>query len=174
MQPSKVRSLLAVLPKHPSADDLAPVAEELARMCQQRAQPRKSLAMHLRNAKAAAPAAVVRDVSERVIELLDHSASIAPVPTSAVTGAWVDISEAARVLGLQRATLTERLKAPEYRYLYGWPYWDRHRWWFSTSALDPASRVEFLARLPKREPDAHVAMLPPWCARQGAAADAPD
>lgn len=137
----------------------------------QRAQPRKSLALHVRNAKGVVAKAVLNQISERVIELLDRGASAPQAPSRAVTGAWVDISEAARVLGLQRPTLTERLKAAEYRYLYGWPHWDGHQWWFSTHAIDPATRVEFLARLPKREPDAHVAMLPPWCSRQPVAGD---
>jgi hypothetical protein len=173
MQSSPVRSLLSALPKHPSPDDLTPVVEEIARACRQRAQPRKSLAMHIRNAKGVVAASILHDISERVVELLDQGASIAPAPARAVSGAWVDVSEGARVLGLQRATLTERLKLPEYRYLYGWPHWDGHQWWLSTQALDPATRVEFLARLPQREPDAHVAMLPSWCSRQPGAADAP-
>ncbi len=173
MQSSPVRSLLAALPKRPSPEDLTPVVEELARACQERAQPRKSLAMHVRNTKGVVAASTLHDISERVVELLDRGASIAPSPARAVSGAWVDVSEAARVLSLQRATLTERLKQPEYRYLYGWPHWDGHQWWFSTHALDPATRVEFLARAPKCEPEAHRAMLPSWCSRQQAVGDAP-
>lgn len=175
MQPSDVRLRLAALEQQPSADDLTPIVEVLERACRQRAQPRKSLAMHLRNAKGTAAPSVLREVSQRVIELLDRGAPVAPAPTGAVNGAWVDVAEAARILGLQRATLTERLRQSDYRYLYGWPHWDGHQWWFSTPALDPGTRVEFLSRLPNREPDAHVTMLPPWCSRQQpVAADARD
>lgn len=173
MQSSSFRSLLATLPKHPSPDDLAPVAEELARACQGRAQPRKSLALFLRNAKDVAPAAVLRAISEQVIEMIERQITATPAAVPMLQAVWLDINEAARVLVLHRATLTERVKLPEYRYLYGWPYWDGHQWWFSPTALDPATRVEFLARLPKREPDAHVAMLPTWCVRQAAEQETP-
>lgn len=174
MKSSNVHALLTALPKCPSPDDLTPVVEALARACAQRTQPRKSLAMHVRNAKDAASDSILREVSERVTQLLDRGAAITPVLTRPVIGAWVDISDAAIVLGLHRETLTERVKQPKYRYLYGWPFWDGHQWWFSTPAIDPTTRVEVLARLPKHEPDAHAAMLPLWCSRQTVAADAPD
>ena len=171
---SCIGALLGALPTRPTGGDLDPVVEELARACQQRAQPRKSLALHLRNARGLAPAAVLGEISERVIEVLDRRACLPAAPRPTIAGAWVDLPEAARILGLQRATLTERLKAPEYRHLYGWPHWDGHQWWFSSAALDPAARAEFMARLPGREPAAHAAMLPPWCRRQDAAPEAID
>lgn len=172
MHSSKLRALLGALPKSPSTDDLSPVAEALAQACGTRAQPRKSLVLYLRNVKNAAPAAVLGALSDLVIESLDRASCVASTTIPATSGAWIDVSEAARVFSLQRATLTERLKLPDYRHLYGWPHWDGHQWWFSSVALNPDTRIEFLARLPKREPDAHVAMLPPWCVRQRAAPEA--
>ncbi len=130
--------------------------------------------MHLRNAKDAAPASILQEIWRRANEALESGAVIKPTPTRQITGALVDISEAAMVLGLQRETLTERVKQAKYRYLYGWPFWDGHQWWFSTPAIDPAARAEFLARLPKHEPDAHVAMLPSWCSLQTLVGDAPN
>jgi hypothetical protein len=167
--PSPIHARLAALPARPSADDLAPIADELARACRSRAQPRKSLALHLRNAKGAASPAVLRAVADLVVESLDRTAGSPVAISPVVNGAWIDVSEAARILGLQRPTLTDRLKLPEYRLLYGWPFWDGHQWWFSSVALAPDTRVEFLARMPKQEPAAHVVILPPWCVRQAGA-----
>lgn len=172
MKSSKVRALLTALPKSPSTADLGPVVEELASACSERRQWRKSLALYMRNAKDVAPARVREEITRCVTEVLDSGALIKPTPTRPITGALVDISEAAMALGLRRETLTERVKQPQYRYLYGWPFWDGHQWWFSTPAIDPATRAEFLTRLPKHEPDAHVAMLPTWCSPQSVAADA--
>lgn len=172
MKSSKLRALLTALPTRPSATDLEAIVEELVRACSERRQWRKSVALYMRNAKDAAPQSVLEAISRRVTEHLDSGALIKPAPARPVTGALVDINEAAMVLGLRRETLTERVKLPQYRYLYGWPFWDGHQWWFSSPAIDPGTRAEFLARLPKHEPDAHVAMLPAWCARQTVAADA--
>lgn len=139
-----------------------------------RAQPRKSLALHLRNAKNATSPAVLRAVADLVIESLDRTSSAPAGGPPALIGTWIDVSEAARILGLQRATLTDRLKLSEHRRLYGWPYWDGHQWWFSSVALGPDTRVEFMARMPMQEPAAHVAMLPPWCVREADAQPSTD
>jgi len=166
---SNFRSCLAQLPERPSGDDLTPVVEVLARLCQQRTQPRKSLAMHIRNAAHSAPAKVLEAIASRVTDLLERGSPPPAAPVASIGGTWMTISEAARILGLQRATLTDRLRDPQYRYLYGWPHWDGHQWWFSSAAVDPETRVGFLSRLPKSEPDAHANMLPEWCARQSSA-----
>ncbi len=137
-----------------------------------RAQPRKALALYLRYGKNAAPDAVLCAVKGMVVDLLEQPTLVPATNQPAVTGVWLNIAAAAGVLGLQRTTLTERLRQVRYRYMYGWPYWDGHAWSFSSAALDPASRAEFMARLPKQEPDAHVAMLPDWCERQAPEDDA--
>ena len=151
------------------ADDtsLATVADALAQACRERDQPRKSLASFVRSAKTDVPKRTLDKVWELTIERIDRMVYEAPTPARVPTGIWIDIAEAARILNLQRATLTDRLKQCKYRQLYGWPFWDGHQWWFSSRAVDPATRAEFLATLPAREPIAHVVMLPEWCERNG-------
>lgn len=168
MQSSSLRAVLAALPQNPTDADLAPAAAELASACRERAQPRKSLALYLRNAADAAPAGVLQSLSANVIELLERGAAEPAAAPPRITGPWADISEAAAALRTRRQTLLDRVKLVRYRRLYGWVFWDGHQWWFPVAALDSTTRAAYMATLPSKEPPAHVAMLPDWCEREPA------
>lgn len=168
MKCSFIKSLVPDIAGETASDTLlAPAADTLAQACRERDQPKKSLASFVRSAKADVPAQMLDRIHELTIERIDRMVFETPKPARLPTGTWIDIADAARILNLQRGTLTDRLKQRKYRHLYGWPFWDGHQWWFSSSAVDPATRAEFLATLPAQEPMAHVVMLPEWCERNG-------
>lgn len=166
MRPSSVGASLASLHQGSTDAELARIAVALAGACRERNQPRKSLALYLRNAARLAPREILDSLSRQVIDLLDQAVTEPAAIAPTVAAPWIDVSEAAAALRTQRKTLLERVKLVRYRHLYGWPFWDGHQWRFSAAALDPATHAAHMATLCSREPTAHVAMLPDWCERQ--------
>jgi len=168
MKCSFIKSLVPDIAGETASDTvLAPAADALAKACRERDQPKKSLASFVRSAKADVPPQMLDRIHELTIERIDRIVVASPAPAKSPSGVWLDIAGAAGILNLRRATLTDRLKQYKYRQLYGWPFWDGHQWWFSSMAVDPATRAESLATLPAREPIAHAAMLPEWCEQHG-------
>ena len=151
------------LAEEASHHDIEPVAHAIADRCRSALHPLKSLGAVLRHQRGF--------VSDELLNRLGASAASAiraDAIVSAVTHPtalpFIGIGEAARRLGVSAKSLAERLRDPRYRRLYGWPWWDGHQWFFSPAALDPAERSKHLDDLPYREPAAHAAMLPAWCA----------
>ena len=139
------------------------VARAIADRCRSARHPFKSLAAVLRHQRGTIPINVFDRLAAIAESALRHIKIESSVSVAAAIP-FVGLGEAARRLGLSAKTLAERLRDPQYRRLYGWPWWDGHQWFFSPAALDPAERAKHLADLPEAEPAAHAAMLPVWCA----------
>jgi hypothetical protein len=161
-----LRPRLAALPDHPTADELKPIARELARSCAAEQYPQKSLSATLRHLRPLVTDATLSALTELArTELSDSSPASHATPPQPAEG-FIGLAEASRRVNLAPTTLLERLREPRFRRLYGWPWWDGHQWTFSPDAVDPARRAQHLATLPDHEPSAHVDMLPPWCERE--------
>jgi hypothetical protein len=164
--PSHTSRILA-LPKAPTEQELETVAIAVAHDCAARSKPRVAAAtiwVHARRRDA--PLATVSRLEELVADRLNGGAAVLvrnePAP---VRGAFLHVEVAAVAYGLPAKTLAARLRRVSWRRLYGWPFWDGHRWQLPAPALDATERASFLARQPVDEPEAHVRMLPPWCER---------
>jgi hypothetical protein len=161
------KARLAALPEDPTRECIEPLAADLAARCASESYPRKSVAAVLRHAKSVCAESTVAALREMVFAALSESSELAPIRNPPVIAPFIGIAEAARRLGITVKTLSERVREVRYRWLYGWPFWDDHQWNFSPDALDPALHAQHTATVPNQEPAAHVAMLPPWCLRQG-------
>lgn len=161
------RTRLAKVSENPSTADLQPFADELAQRCAAERYPLKSVAAVLRHARAVVPEATVSLLSELVQHALTDSRGEVPHEEPPLEP-FLGIGEASRRLAISPKTLHERLREVRYRRLYGWAWWDGHQWCFSPAAIDPLLRAQYMAALPDTEPNAHAAMLPPWCDRHPA------
>ena len=143
--------------------EIESVAQAIADRCRSAPRPLKSLGAVLRHQRAILPAELFERLETSATSAL-RAVTTEPALACAIAHPFIGIGEAARRLGVSAKTLAERLRDPRYRRLYGWPWWDGHQWFFSPDALDPAERAKHIAALPEREPAAHAAMLPVWCA----------
>jgi hypothetical protein len=164
--PSHTSRILA-LPNPPTEQELETVAVAIARDCAARRKPRVATAtiwVHARRQKA--PPATVSRLEGLVADRLNgEAAGLVRTEPTPVRGAFVHVEVAAAAYGLPAKTLALRLRFVRWRRLYGWAFWDGHRWQLPAAALDAMERASFLARQPVDEPEAHVRMLPPWCER---------
>lgn len=158
---------LAALPEDPTPADLQPLADLVAERCGAERYPAKSVAAVFRHACGAAPSTTLSALRQLVDSALATEERADQAVRPARVEGFIGIAEAARRQGISVKVMADRLKEVKYRYLYGWPWWDGHQWWASPAAFDPMQRAVYMAALPETEPAAHVAMLPPWCARAG-------
>lgn len=132
----------------------------MARRAAAARSPRHSLAASLRHLEKRLPAEVCHEVRRLAEAQLPE-----PRPALSLVSrerSWLGIDEAAAVLGISPRTLLQRLKYPQMRRLYGWPFWDGSGWHFAPAALDPNTAASFRATLPELEPFGN---LPVWCSR---------
>ena len=133
-----------------SEDSIRTFAEHAVSIARQKQKPRMSLA------------AIIREHFRKDLELSAKVGKVAflvltaDLPLAIVpderTDNWVRLEVAARRLDVLPETLRNRLVDVEYRRLYGWPWFDGHRWLFASAALDPERRSAYLAAQPVVEP----------------------
>jgi hypothetical protein len=164
--PSHTPRILA-LPRTTTDQELAALADDIARECAAKPKPRVAAAtvwVHARRRSACEE--VVTRLKAMVDERLDHAAGVAPpAPPAAPREGFSDVETAAIAYGLRKDTLAERLRYVRWRRLYGWAFWDGHSWQLPVAAYDLILRNAFLSQQPAEEPGAHVRLLPSWCER---------
>jgi len=162
-----LKERLAALPKDPTASELRPLAEEIASRCRAARCPRKSVAAVLRHIRPKLPDATGSALEECVWEAFDSTATAGVKPQSEGEShqRWPGIATVSYARGVSARTLAEQLRFVRYRHLYGWPWWDGHRWCFNPAIIDPMLCARYMAELPDEEPAPYLAMLPEWCHR---------
>jgi hypothetical protein len=80
----------------------------------------------------------------------------APMPS----GNWLSAEQTASMLRKTLRTIRGWLETNDGRRQLGWPWFDGSEWQIPEPALNPASRAEYMDRVPADEPHAHRASLP--------------
>ena len=162
-----LKDRLAALPDDPTASDLQPLAEEIASRCRVEPYPRKSVAAVLRHARPALSETTAATLEECVWSALDGAAkeNVEQKRKEGSSQPWPGLVTVSKARGISAEALAGQLRIVRYRRLYGWPWWDGHRWSFNPAIIDPMLCARYMADLPDDEPAAHVAMLPEWCLR---------
>ena len=164
---SAAARLLAALPASPSDAQVSAVVDAITTDALSRSHPLMSVGAVLRHRGARLSPALVQRIRDAAVaalqERLRRDDTQPPVVEPAETGRWLGVREAAMRLGVDEATLRERLRDPEHRRRYGWPVWDGWRWLIADAAVDPARRAAFLLAQPAEEPQPEL--LPPFCRR---------
>ncbi len=130
---------LAALPEDPTASDLRPLAEDVSLRCRAARSPRKSVAAVLRHIRPKLPATTASVLEECVWAAFDATADdvVEPPREDASQEPWPGIATVSHARGVSARTLAEQLRLVRYRHLYGWPWWDGHRWCFNPAIIDP-------------------------------------
>lgn len=145
--------------------DMPAAGETLARHARGQRVGRRSISAYVRHRRDEGVAEERCDeLRARALEA--YAALTAEEPRLALVAApvsgirWLTEAEAAARLDLMERTLSVRLRKPAFRRLYGWPWWDGHRWYVPEPAVDPMRRAAYIASLPEQEP---YWWLPAWC-----------
>ena len=160
MNAHRIRHLASLLPTNPNEAELRPLATELANGAAGKKVPARSIAKTVDHHLPSLPEEVRRRLREFAGQALRSTQTeiVAP-PENCGVERWVSVDEASILLDILPSTLLERLKDKEYRRLYGWPYWDGHRWRIALPAIHPSSAANFRSTMPDEEP-----WTPPrWC-----------
>ena len=159
--PSSPVSHLSTLADHlrglgdPSEADIEAVARDVARECQKRSYPLKSLGGWARHHADAPAIKQVAHYARMHLGRVDD-----PLPLD--RGRWLSAGAAAALWGVAQSVIRDMCRTQDGRRQLGWPIWLAGQWMIPEPAIHPDTRAAHMAQQPDAEPEAHRAHLPDW------------
>ena len=139
----------------PSEADIEAVARDVARECQKRPYPLKSLGAWARH-HADAPAI------EQVAHYARMNLGRVEDPSPLEGGRWLSAGGAAALWSVPQAAIRDMCRTQDGRRQLGWPIWVAGQWMIPEPAIQPETRAAYMAQQPDSEPEAHRTHLPEW------------